>query len=280
MATHILTFDKDITIINSGAFANQTKLTSISFPDGITLENNAFQDCINLESVNIPANVTIQGRPFNGCTKLVNAPEAVPAHDYVEIGGIKWATMNVGAETIYDTGLYFQWGDTQGYTAEQIGEESGQKYFSEEDYKWHDETYNPEFIKYNYIDNKTMLDLEDDAVHAAWDGNWRMPSETEFETLLESTTNEYVYNYNGSGVDGFLLTDKTDNTKALFIPSSGEVDSGYIMGNGVFIYGRTCVSDSESTHGVVLSGYSDDGYISLGREDRWRGVPCRGILDE
>ena len=44
MATHIITFNKDITTINSGAFANQTKLTSISFPDGITLENNAFQD--------------------------------------------------------------------------------------------------------------------------------------------------------------------------------------------------------------------------------------------
>jgi hypothetical protein len=33
-------------------------------------------------------------------------------HDYVEIGGIKWATMNVGATKVTDVGLYFQWGDT------------------------------------------------------------------------------------------------------------------------------------------------------------------------
>lgn len=28
-------------------------------------------------------------------------------HEYVEIGGIKWATMNLGATTEADTGLYF-----------------------------------------------------------------------------------------------------------------------------------------------------------------------------
>ena len=38
--------------------------------------------------------------------------------EYVEIGGIKWATMNVGATSILDVGLYFQQGDTQGYTAD------------------------------------------------------------------------------------------------------------------------------------------------------------------
>lgn len=28
-------------------------------------------------------------------------------HEYVEIGGVKWATMNVGASSITDTGQYF-----------------------------------------------------------------------------------------------------------------------------------------------------------------------------
>lgn len=46
-------------------------------------------------------------------------------HDYVEIGGIKWATMNIGANSVTDTGLYFQWGDTQGYAADQIGNGEG-----------------------------------------------------------------------------------------------------------------------------------------------------------
>ena len=34
-------------------------------------------------------------------------------YEYVEIGGIKWAVCNVGAKKPTDSGLYFQWGDTQ-----------------------------------------------------------------------------------------------------------------------------------------------------------------------
>jgi len=37
-------------------------------------------------------------------------------HDYIEINGIKWATVDIGADSPTDAGLYFQWGDTQGYT--------------------------------------------------------------------------------------------------------------------------------------------------------------------
>ena len=35
-------------------------------------------------------------------------PVPQPTHDYVEIGGIKWATMNIGATSVTDYGLYFQ----------------------------------------------------------------------------------------------------------------------------------------------------------------------------
>ena len=145
-----------------------------------------------------------------------------PSHDYVEIGGIKWATMNIGASTIYDTGLYFKWGDTQGYTASQVGEGSGQKYFSDEDYKWYDETQIPAMIKYNDIDNKVVLDLEDDAVHAAWGGNWRMPTIDEINSFIESVNSEWTNNYNNSGTAGWVCEDKEDNTKVLFFPASGK----------------------------------------------------------
>ena len=43
--------------------------------------------------------------------------------DYVDLGlpsGLLWAKKNLGAATEEDAGLYFQWGDTVGYTAEQV----------------------------------------------------------------------------------------------------------------------------------------------------------------
>lgn len=207
-----------------------------------------------------------------------------PAHDYVEIGGIKWATMNVGAETIYDVGLYFQWGDTQGYTAEQVGEESGQKYFSEEDYKWHDETQSPSMIKYNYIDNKTTLDLEDDAVHAAWGGNWRMPTTDEIDSFIESVNSRWTVDYNNSGTAGWVCEDKEDNTKVLFFPASGEASVGSVSGNQEYGFGWILSSsidensDSYSAH--RLGGYYDEGEIHNDTEARFYGTTCRGVLDE
>ena len=100
-------------------------------------------------------------------------------HEYVEIGGIKWATMNIGANSVTDTGLYFQWGDTQGYTASQVGNGSGQKYFGWADYKYGDGTSSPGaegMTKYNSTDGKTVLEAADDAAVANWGGSWRMPT--------------------------------------------------------------------------------------------------------
>ncbi len=50
----------------------------------------------------------------------VAPPDPYGGHAYVEIAGIKWATMNIGAIDPTKAGLYFQWGDTQGYTEQQI----------------------------------------------------------------------------------------------------------------------------------------------------------------
>ena len=59
--------------------------------------------------------------------------------DYIDLGlpsGTLWAACNVGASKPSDAGLYFQWGDTKGYTKEQVGTGNGQKKFFWTDYKW------------------------------------------------------------------------------------------------------------------------------------------------
>lgn len=152
-------------------------------------------------------------------------------HDYVEIGGIKWATMNIGSESVTDYGLYFQWGDTQGYTAEQVGSGSGKKYFGWEDYKYGNGTSDPGtagMTKYNSSDHKTVLDASDDAVTAAWGNNWRMPTTVEFQALGAAVNTEWTDNYQGSGVKGLVCTDKTDSSKVLFFPATGFCRNGSV----------------------------------------------------
>lgn len=152
-------------------------------------------------------------------------------HDYVEIGGIKWATMNIGAESVTDYGLYFQWGDTQGYTAEQVGSGTGQKYFGWADYKYGNGTSDPGaagMTKYNSSDYKTVLDASDDAVTAAWGNNWRMPTTAEFKALSTAVNTEWTNDYQGSGVKGLVCTDKTDSSKVLFFPATGSCSNGSV----------------------------------------------------
>lgn len=67
-----------------------------------------------------------------------NVPNYVAAdkfngYEYVDLGlpsGTLWAKMNVGAESETDYGLYFAWGETQGYA------DASTKAFSWADYKF------------------------------------------------------------------------------------------------------------------------------------------------
>ncbi len=189
-------------------------------------------------------------------------------YPYVEIAGIKWATMNVGATSKTDIGLCFQWGDTQGYTASQVGTGSGQKYFGWTDYKYGNGTSSPGaagMTKYNSTDGKTVLDLEDDAAHVIMGESWRMPTNDELTKLQNNTTHQQT-TINGVTCTKFIS--KTDTTKTLFFPhgsySNGNVYNAISYWSSSLdsmIYTSKCLNLSESI------------------DNRYCGFPVRGVLD-
>ena len=185
--------------------------------------NNADLDLPNVSYTQDDLKVHYNPDPYNG-------------HAYVEIGGLKWATMNVGATSETDYGLYFQWGDTQGYTASQVGSGEGQKDFSWANYKFKtsDDSLAPLifFAKYNDEDGKYVLDIEDDAARANMGGQWRMPTTEELQALGNAVNAVWTENYNGSGINGLLCTDKTDSSKKLFFPAAGYADTTNVGGIG------------------------------------------------
>lgn len=205
---------------------------------------------------------------------IKNKPTPTPTHDYVEIGGIKWATMNIGANSVTDKGLYFQWGDTQGYTASQCGDEDGKKYFGCNDYKYNYYTEGDCMLddKYNVYDELLFLEAEDDAVTAAWGNNWRMPTKNELDNLISATTSAWTNSYQGSGVAGVVLTDKTDNTKTLFFPEAGRLTMGYVAQSGIF-YWLNQIDENGFGSDDAFS-FSNDGYES---NSRYHGFTVRGI---
>ena len=193
-------------------------------------------------------------------------------HDYVDLGlpnGTLWATMNVGASKPSDAGLYFQWGDTSGYTADQIGKG---KQFNWDNYKWSIDGSDENFRK--YTTKGATLELEDDAAHANMGGSWHMPTPKQIAELLNNTTATWTAQ---DGINGILFTSKTVPSKSIFIPAAGSASIGSLNGSGVSGY----VWSSMLSRGYVFYGQSlkfISGSAGLNYDIRYYGFSVRGVL--
>ncbi len=138
--------------------------------------------------------------------------ETPAVHAYVDLGlSVKWATCNVGASSPEDYGDYFAWGETE-----------PKEEYNWSTYKWCDGSkytmtkYNND-SGYGTVDNKTTLELSDDAVRANWGGSWRMPTDAELTELREQCTWTWT---SQNGVNGYKVTSKS-NGNSIFLPAAG-----------------------------------------------------------
>ena len=179
-------------------------------------------------------------------------------HDYVEIGGLKWATMNIGATSIAETaetayGDYYAWGETDTYYTA-INDTLVSKYSE----LTHIPGLKTEYNKDNYYgassseewdpepyDTQTSTLLPKyDAASQEWGGQWRMPTTEEVNSLISACSDNSTYTkisgeksittggiywltakttvdntvYN---VEGVLFVAKDDTEKRLFFPAAG-----------------------------------------------------------
>jgi hypothetical protein len=192
--------------------------------------------------------------------------------DYVDLGlpnGTLWATQNVGASKPSDYGLYFQWGDSKGYTKEQLGKD---KMFTWADYKWSIDGSDSNFSK--YTKEGSALDLADDAANANMGGDWHLPTDDQTIELIENTTSTWSTQ---DGVNGRLFISKKDTSKSIFIPAAGGAWDGSLFGRGSF--GGVWFSMLDASHvngGQSLYFYSDD--EGLGNYYRFVGLSVRGVI--
>ena len=148
-------------------------------------------------------------------------------YEYVDLGlSVKWAKCNVGAEKETDAGLYFAWGETTGYTASQVGTD---KRFSWSDYKYGNSSSN--LTKYNQSDGKTVLKSTDDAATQIMGEGWRMPTQSEFQELIDNTDKLWT---TINGVNGYKFTSKKEGyqNNSIFIPAAGYCGDGSVDGVG------------------------------------------------
>ena len=203
--------------------------------------------------------------------------EQTKQYEYVDLGlpsGLKWAKCNLGAETETAYGDYFMWGSTTPNTAD----ECTWKYAP---FNNGSDSYNKGYFtshKSEWLDDKDNLKPEFDAARAIMGGDWRMPTEAEFDELLSGTTNEWIEDFNGTGVNGRKFTSKTDTSKYIFIPAAGFRTNGSV--NYVGIHGDVWASSldiSNPNYAWILNPNS--GVCCEGYSYRYDGKSVRGVFD-
>lgn len=174
-------------------------------------------------------------------------------HAYVDLGlpsGLKWATMNVGASCVTEYGEYYEWGETNCndwdyYNKEEmafiiLGLMAPKKHAAKNKY------------------NISTLDLnsENDAATRNWGGAWRMPTDADFEELINNCYWVWTSNYNGSGIAGYIVyAAKSSFEKGSYIPEFDTPLSKYSL----------------SDHHIFLpaAGYFGDRVVDAGETGRY-----------
>lgn len=141
----------------------------------------------------------------------------------IDLGlSVKWACCNVGASSPIEYGNYFAWGETSGYN-------SGKTNFEWSNYKWCNgsETTMTKYCNdsnYGTVDNKTQLELSDDAARANWGSPYRMPTIDEIYELI-NTSNCTWEKINNDGLIefGYKVTSKTTGNRIFFTPTNSSL---------------------------------------------------------
>ena len=118
----------------------------------------------------------------------------INGHGYVDLGlSVKWATCNVGASSPEDYGDYYAWGETSVKTS-----------YTEDNCSTYGESIGD------------IGGTSRDVAHVKWDGSWRMPTEAEFEELIDRCT--WTWTTRG-GKSGYKVTGPSG--KSIFLPAAG-----------------------------------------------------------
>ena len=165
-------------------------------------------------------------------------------YEYVDLGlSVKWATCNVGADSPYEYGDYYAWGEVEAKST-----------FTSSNY--------------NSTNNSTELSLSNDAANANWGGEWRTPSVTEYRELMNSDNCTWVWTDKGCVV----ISKKNGNS--IFLPASGYRYSRLLHAGILGLYW----SNSSSGGSFANHMHIQSGYTSIGESGYYSGLTVRPVL--
>ncbi len=180
--------------------------------------------------------------------------------------GTLWADRNVGADAPEAYGDYFAWGETE-----------PKDYYDWSTYKWCNGSYDTQtkyctLSSYGTVDNKTVLELEDDAAYVNMGSAWRMPTNEEQVELLDICTKTWTTQ---NGVEGWEVTGPNGNS--IFLPAAGvRYDSNLYYAGSCGVYRSSSLYESNPDYAYGF--YFDSGYYNWGGYYRYWGLSVRAVV--
>ena len=252
---------------------------------------NSYRNGSNFITPNVSHIVELAHLPASDPRKSVMFnPYVEPPFKMVDLGlpsGLLWADRNIGASSPEDAGLYFQWGDTIGYTTEQVS--NGEKTFASNFSDYFDTTDGGStFNKYN-ASGLRVLEASNDAATVNMGSEYRMPTKTDFEELINNTIitfidlqgNEYSQTEALSGViatnnfKGVKITGSNGNY--IFIPASCQCYDSLLQlpyCNSFLLSSNLYPNNIKKMH---YAGFTRSGGTQIYNAYRYIGMPVRGV---
>ena len=141
--------------------------------------------------------------------KAINVAK-INGHQYVDLGlpsGLKWATCNIGATSPGEPGYYYAWAETKTKSSYSLANSLTA-------------FMNNQMLRAREVINPSgNLTKSNDAASANWGGLWRMPTERDFQELLNYCEWSWQY-YDGHL--GYFVTGPNKNW--IFLPAAGLKD--------------------------------------------------------
>ena len=193
------------------------------------------------------------------------------SHEWIDLGlSVKWATCNVGADTPEEYGDYFAWGETSPKTT-----------YTWSTYKYCNGSYDTMTkycvdSEYGTVDNKTTLELSDDAARVNWGGKWRMPTLAEQKELSNTSNCTWTWTTQ-NGVTGYKVTSKK-NGNSIFLPAAGYRYYSNLYYAGYYgYYWSSSLYTSGSNNAYYL--YFDLSSVDRNDYSRYNGRSVRAVCE-
>ena len=173
---------------------------------------------------------------------------------YVDLGlSVKWATCNVGANSPEDYGDYYAWGETS--TKSNYTEENCTTY------------------------GEDMSDIggnaQYDVARAKWGSSWRLPTEAEFDELLNEDNCTWLLTTQG-GKDCYKVISKR-NGNSIFLPAAGDRLLTSLRYDGSYGFYWSSTPDGSNTKGADGLFFGSSHRDTDGRYYRYYGRSVRPV---